>query len=99
MDYYSRKNKDASLSCTYINNHKGPFIFVNFNGTQHDITSFVHEFGHAYQFYSCKDLKIQDYIVPIAEAMELPSLCLEFLTLPWKNLFFDEETMKSIFII
>ena len=42
IDYNSRKNKDASLFCTYINNHKSPFIFVNFNGTQHDITSFVH---------------------------------------------------------
>jgi len=97
IDFDSRKNKDVSLYCTYIYKYKSPFIFVNFNGTQYDITSFIHEFGHAYQFYCCHDFYIKDYIIPTVESVEIPSISLEFLTLPWMNLFFQKDTMKYIY--
>lgn len=97
IDFDSRKNKDVSLYCTYIYKYKSPFIFVNFNGTQHDITSFIHEFGHAYQIYCCRDFYIKDYIIPTVESVEIPSISLEFLTLPWMNLFFQKDTKKYIY--
>ena len=95
IDYYSRKNKDASVFCTDIYDYKSPFMFLNSNGTHTDISSFIHEFGHAYQFHCCKDFKIKDYIIPSAEMVELPSVCLEFLTLPWMNLFFNKENTEK----
>jgi len=96
LDYSSRKGKDVFYSCTFLYEYKSPFIFINFCGTQYDILSFIHEFGHAFQFHCCRDFEIIDYIIPFAETTELPSTCLEYLTLPWMNRFFRKETEKYV---
>jgi len=52
MDLEAREGKATGGYCTYISNHRAPFIFSNFNGTSGDIDVLTHEAGHAFQVYS-----------------------------------------------
>lgn len=94
MDLVNRKGKAGGGYCTFLPNTKSPFIFSNFNGTMHDIRVLTHEAGHAFQVYSGRDLRIPEYNWPTYEACEIHSMGMEYLTWPWMNLFFEEDTDK-----
>jgi M3 family oligoendopeptidase len=94
MDLISRKNKSFRGYCTWINQHKSPFIFANFNGTSNDVRILVHELGHAFQKYHSKHHQLPEYSRPTFEACEIHSMSLEFLSWPWMNLFFEEDSIK-----
>lgn len=94
MDLTSRKGKAPGGYCTYLNNFKSPYIFSNFNGTTHDIIVLTHEAGHAFQVYSSRNYNVPEYHFPTLEACEIHSMSMEFLTWPWMNLFFEEDTDK-----
>ena len=97
MDVYSRKGKADMGYCEYIPKYKSPFIFANMNGTDDDITVLTHEAGHAYQAYASRNFDIIEYYYPTMEACEIHSMSMEFLTYPWMNLFFKEDTEKFKF--
>ncbi len=98
LDLLSKKGKMSGGYCTYIPYHRSPFIFANFNGTAHDIDVLTHEAGHAFQVYESRDFKIPEYLWPTYEACEIHSMSMEFLTWPWMNLFFEDDTEKYKFI-
>ena len=57
----------------------------------------THEAGHAFQVYCSKDYQIPEYHWPTYEACEIHSMSMEFLTWPWMELFFKEDTAKYKF--
>ncbi|MCP3741840.1 M3 family oligoendopeptidase [Rossellomorea sp. BNER] len=97
MDLEAKKGKAGGGYCTFISDYQAPFIFSNFNGTSGDIDVLTHEAGHAFQVYSSKEFEIPEYIWPTYEACEIHSMSMEFLTWPWMELFFEEETEKYKF--
>ncbi|WP_077328211.1 M3 family oligoendopeptidase [Virgibacillus siamensis] len=94
MDLEAKKGKEAGGYCTFIEDYQSPFIFANFNGTSGDIDVLTHEAGHAFQFYSSRNIGIPEYLMPTYEAAEIHSMSMEFFTWPWMELFFKEETDK-----
>ncbi len=96
LDLVAKKGKRPGGYCTYIDNYKAPFIFSNFNGTQHDVEVLTHEVGHAFQVYQSREL-IGDYRWPTYEAAEIHSMSMEFLTYPWMKNFFKEDIEKFEF--
>ena len=98
LDLLSKKGKMSGGYCTYIPEHKAPFIFANFNGTSHDIDVLTHEAGHAFQVYQSRGFEVPEYLWPSYEACEIHSMSMEFLTWPWMNLFFENDTDKYKFI-
>ena len=98
LDLLSKKGKMSGGYCTYIPEHKSPFIFANFNGTSHDIDVLTHEAGHAFQVYQSRSFDVPEYLWPTYEACEIHSMSMEFLTWPWMNLFFENDTDKYKFI-
>lgn len=94
MDLETKKGKDTGGYCTFIANYGAPFIFSNFNGTSGDIDVLTHEAGHAFQVYSSKHHKINEYFWPTYESAEIHSMSMEFFTWPWMGLFFKEDTEK-----
>ena len=98
LDLLSKKGKMSGGYCTYIPEHKAPFIFANFNGTAHDIDVLTHEAGHAFQVYQSRSFDVPEYLWPTYEACEIHSMSMEFLTWPWMNLFFQNDTEKYKFI-
>lgn len=92
MDLVNRKGKAGGGFCTFIPNSNSPYIFSNFNGTKGDIEVLTHEAGHAFQVYNCRKSEVPEYRWPTYEACEIHSMSMEFLTWPWMNLFFEDET-------
>lgn len=97
MDLEAKKGKESGGYCTFIEDYKAPFIFSNFNGTSGDIDVLTHEAGHAFQVYRSRGIDIPEYIWPTYEAAEIHSMSMEFITWPWMELFFKEDTDKYKF--
>lgn len=97
MDVENRKGKDLGGFCSYIPGYKSPYIFSNMNGTHGDITVLTHEAGHAYQAFESRNIDMPEYRSPSSDACEIHSMSMEFLTYPWMNLFFEEDTDKFKF--
>jgi M3 family oligoendopeptidase len=57
------------------------------------VTTVVHEMGHAFQDYASRDKVAMEYLIPTAEAGEIHSMALEFLTYPlYHRLLGDDAT-------
>ncbi|MEA1975799.1 MAG: M3 family oligoendopeptidase, partial [Bacillota bacterium] len=97
LDLESKKGKSGGGYCTFINEKKAPFIFSNFNGTSGDIDVLTHEAGHAFQVYMSRNYELPEYTWPTLEACEIHSMSMEFLTWPWMESFFKEDTKKYKF--
>jgi M3 family oligoendopeptidase len=94
MDLVNRDGKMAGGFCTAFPKYNRPYIFSNFNGTDHDITVLTHEAGHAFQCYSSRNQPLTSYLWPTMESAEIHSMSMEFFTWPWMESFFKEETER-----
>lgn len=97
LDLEAKKGKAGGGYCTFIPDYKSPFIFSNFNGTSGDIDVLTHEAGHAFQVYQSRNYELPEYVWPTLEACEIHSMSMEFITYPWMENFFKEETDKYKF--
>ena len=97
MDLVTRKSKAAGGYCTHIPNYNSPFIFSNFNNTSEDIDVLTHEAGHAFQLYMSRDIEMYEINFPTLDSCEIHSMSMEFITYPWMELFFKEDTLKYKF--
>jgi len=97
LDLLSKKGKATGGYCTYISKYGLPYIFANFNGTSGDIDVLTHEAGHAFQVYVSRGFEVPEYHFPTYEACEIHSMSMEFLTWPWMERFFQEDTAKYKF--
>lgn len=95
LDVLSTEGKTAGGYCTTIPDYNVPFIFANFNGTQHDVEVVTHEAGHAFEAY------LNAWRVPTdepgMEACEVHSMSMEFMAWPWAEGFFGEDTRKYLY--
>jgi M3 family oligoendopeptidase len=96
-DLASKPGKAGGGYCTNLPQYQVPYIFANFNGTSGDIDVLTHEAGHAFQVYTSREFLPPEYHFPTYEACEIHSMSMEFLTWPWMDLFFQEDTEKYKF--
>jgi len=82
LDLKNRPSKAGGGFCTSFPAVGVPYIFANFNGTDHDVTVFTHEMGHAFQNWQSRHLPVIDYLWPTSESAEINSMGLEVLTYP-----------------
>ena len=90
LDLETRQNKQSGGYMTYFPVRQTPFIFSNFNGTLGDVDVLTHEFGHAFQGFMGKDIRVPDYRCPTMEGAEIDSMSMEFFAHPYMDLFFDD---------
>ena len=94
LDVLSKQGKAAGGYCTEIPDYKAPFIFANFNGTAHDVDVITHEAGHAFAFYTAKDIVPFANMSPTIESCEIHSTSMEFFAWEWAEGFFKEDAEK-----
>lgn len=94
LDVLSTEGKQAGGYCTSIMDYEVPFIFANFNGTQHDVEVVTHEAGHAFEAWTNRKRIPIDYIWPSMEACEVHSMSMEFFAEPWAEGFFGADATK-----
>lgn len=95
LDLKSRDGKYPGGFCNFVPRYKSPFIFANFNGTEHDVEVLTHEAGHAFQVYRSRHFEIPEYHWPTLEACEIHSMSMEFFAWPWMEYFYQEQAEKA----
>lgn len=71
-----------------------PFIFMNSTGTMRDLTTMVHEGGHAIHTFITADLELNDFKNVPSEVAELASMSMELLSMDeWNHFFADEKEL------
>jgi oligoendopeptidase F len=91
LDLESRKGK-APGGYNYPLAEIGvPFIFMNATSTMRDMTTIMHEGGHAIHNFLTKDLLLGDFKNPPMEVAELASMSMELLSMDHWNIFFSSK--------
>ncbi len=97
LDLESRKGKaPGGYNCSLLETG-APFIFMNAAGQMHDVTTMVHEGGHAVHSFLSHDLELaafKDYPMEIAE---VASMAMELFTMDYWETFFPnpEELARA----
>lgn len=94
FDVKSKEGKSIGGYCINLPEYKMPFIFSNFNQTADDIDVLTHEAGHAFQLYMSSWIDMSELQFPTLDSCEIHSMSMEFITYPWMELFFKEDTEK-----
>ena len=95
LDLESRKGKAPGGYNCPLAESGAPFIFMNAAGQMHDVTTMVHEGGHAVQSFLTHNLELsafKDYPMEIAE---VASMAMELFSMDhWEVFFDDKEELK-----
>ncbi len=100
-DLLSKANKQGGGYCTILQDVKMPFIFANFNGTQADVNTLVHEVGHSLQCYTtarANKMNFTETEFPSYEAAEINSMGMEIFAYPYYEYFFGDDADKYRFM-
>jgi oligoendopeptidase F len=91
LDLESRNGKAPGGYNCPLAESGAPFIFMNAAGQMHDVTTMVHEGGHAVQSFLTHHLELnafKDYPMEIAE---VASMSMELFTMDYWDVFFDNK--------
>ncbi len=94
-DLISRRNKSTGGYCMYLDDYAIPFIFMNGNGTADDVSTIVHEGGHAYAAVKSAEVSpFMECTSPTLETCEIHSTAMEFLSYRFMDMFYGTEADK-----
>jgi oligoendopeptidase F len=95
FDVESRKGKAPGGYNYPLSETGAPFIFMNSAGIFRDLTTMVHEGGHAVHTFLTADLELNDFKHCPSEVAELASMSMELMSMDnWDVYFKDEEELK-----
>lgn len=91
LDLVSRKGKAPGGYNYPLDEHGIPFIFMNASGSMRDVTTMVHEGGHAVHSMLARDLEINAIKHCPSEVSELASMSMELISMDTWDEFFQDE--------
>jgi oligoendopeptidase F len=95
FDVESRKGKAPGGYNYPLAESGAPFIFMNSAGTFRDLTTMVHEGGHAVHTFISAGLELNDFKHLPSEVAELASMSMELISMDkWDVYFDDPEDLK-----
>lgn len=95
FDVDSRKGKAPGGYNYPLAESGAPFIFMNSAGTFRDLTTMVHEGGHAIHTFITSDLELNDFKHTPSEVAELASMSMELISMDHWDVYFDKpEELK-----
>jgi oligoendopeptidase F len=95
FDVESRKGKAPGGYNYPLAETGAPFIFMNSANTFRDLTTMVHEGGHAVHTFLTADLELNDFKHCPSEVAELASMSMELISMDnWDVYFGNEEELK-----
>jgi oligoendopeptidase F len=83
LDLESRKGKAPGGYCDTLHARGRPFIFMNASGVMEDVTTLLHEAGHAFHAFAAHPQRYIWQRHPGSEAAELASMSMELLAGTW----------------
>ncbi len=91
FDVESRKGKAPGGYNYPLAETGAPFIFMNSAGTFRDLTTMVHEGGHAIHTFLTAGLELNDFKHCPSEVAELASMSMELISMDNWNVYFENE--------
>ncbi len=91
FDVESRKGKAPGGYNYPLAETGAPFIFMNSANTFRDLTTMVHEGGHAVHTFLTADLELNDFKHCPSEVAELASMSMELISMDKWDVYFDNE--------
>ncbi|MET1057056.1 MAG: M3 family oligoendopeptidase [Pedobacter sp.] len=91
FDVESRKGKAPGGYNYPLAETGAPFIFMNSAGSMRDLTTMVHEGGHAVHTFLTADLELNDFKHCPSEVAELASMSMELISMDQWHIYFDNE--------
>ncbi len=91
FDVESRKGKAPGGYNYPLAETGAPFIFMNSANTFRDLTTMVHEGGHAVHTFISADLELNDFKHLPSEVAELASMSMELISMDKWDVFFDSD--------
>ena len=89
LDLESRKGKSPGGYNCPLAESGAPFIFMNAAGQMHDVTTMVHEGGHAVHSFLAHPLALTGFKEYPMEIAEVASMAMELMSMDHWNVFFD----------
>lgn len=90
LDLESRKGKAPGGYNCPLAESGAPFIFMNAAGQMHDVTTMVHEAGHAIHSFLSHPLELSGFKDYPMEIAEVASMSMELFSMDYWNTFFDD---------
>jgi oligoendopeptidase F len=95
LDLESRKGKAPGGYNCPLAESGAPFIFMNAAGTLDDVTTMVHEGGHAIHSFLSHELELNGFKEYPTEIAEVASMTMELFSMDhWQVFFTDKEELK-----
>ncbi len=91
LDLDSRKGKAPGGYNCPLPETGAPFIFMNAAGQMSDVTTMVHEGGHAVHSFLAHDLPLTSFKEYPMEIAEVASMAMELFSMDYWDVFFDNE--------
>lgn len=91
FDLDSRKGKAPGGYNCPLTESGAPFIFMNAAGQMHDVTTMVHEGGHAVHSFLSHNLELSAFKEYPMEIAEVASMAMELFSMNHWDVFFDNE--------
>lgn len=91
FDLDSRKGKAPGGYNCPLEETGAPFIFMNAAGQMHDVTTMVHEGGHAVHSFLAHELPLTAFKQYPMEVAEVASMAMELMSMEYWDVFFDNE--------
>lgn len=91
LDLDSRKGKAPGGYNMPLAESGAPFIFMNAAGQMSDVTTMVHESGHAIHSFLAHPLELNAFKEYPTEMAEVASMSMELFTMDHWHVFFDDE--------
>jgi oligoendopeptidase F len=95
LDLDSRKGKAPGGYNCPLPESGAPFIFMNAAGQMHDVTTMLHEGGHAVHSFLAHNLELSAFKEYPMEIAEVASMAMELLSMDhWEVFFSNEEDLR-----
>ena len=95
LDLESRKGKAPGGYNCPLAESGAPFIFMNAAGQMHDVTTMVHEGGHAIHSFLAHPLELSGFKEYPMEIAEVASMAMELMSMDeWETFFTDATDLK-----
>ncbi|NUN97170.1 MAG: M3 family oligoendopeptidase [Candidatus Omnitrophica bacterium] len=91
LDLDSRKGKAPGGYQSTLEELRLPFIFMNAVGTDRDLETLLHEGGHAFHAFACREEPLVAYRSAPIEFCEVASMSMELLAMPHIEEFYSSE--------
>jgi M3 family oligoendopeptidase len=96
IDLENRKGKQAGAFCTSFSDEGRVAILCNSTGDEVDVTTLIHEMGHAFQAWESQVIEAVDLQWPTSDAAEVHSMGMEYLSLPEMTKFYSQENADKV---